>query len=96
MALTALASTALGEKTAASLYAAITAKRYLVPIDDVRLVPGEEADNASVAYLQFTRALDINLDGSVRIGWTQAETDIGGAYYRRFGASVLLNFRPLP
>lgn len=91
----ALASTSMGDKSAASLYAALTTKRYLTASSDVRLVPGEEADNASIAYVQLSRALAVNLDGSFRLGWTRAETDIGGAYYRRFGGSFILNFRPL-
>ncbi len=92
---TALASTSLWRKSAVSLYAALTNKRYLMPTKDVRLVPGEEADNASVVYIQLSRELAANLDGSFRFGLTRAETEIGGAYYRRFGGSFLLNFRPL-
>jgi hypothetical protein len=57
-------------------------------------VPGEEADNASVVYLSLTRPLAVDLDGALRVGWTRAETDIGESYFRRFGASFLLHFRP--
>ena len=91
--LKAVASKALGERHSAMLYATLTAKRYLFPGQDA-LVPGEEADNASVVYGQLTRVLAPDLDGSIRLGWTKAETNIGGAYYRRFGASFFLNFRP--
>jgi hypothetical protein len=40
------------------------------------------------------RPLFVNLDGVLRFGWTRAETDIGNSYYRRFGVSMLMNFRP--
>lgn len=76
------------------LYGSITGKRYLTPTPSARLVPGEEADNASLVYVQFTRPLAPTLDGAVRFGWTRAETEIGDSYFRRYGASVLLNFRP--
>jgi hypothetical protein len=72
----------------------ITGKSYVQESDFARLVPGEEADNASIAYLQLTRPLAANLDGAVRFGWTRAETDIGDAYYQRFGSSVQFNYRP--
>lgn len=76
-------------------FAVLTAKSYLQETDFARLVPGEEADNASIAFVQLGRALAANLDGAVRLGWTRAETDIGSAYYQRFGVSVLFNYRPL-
>lgn len=75
-------------------YATITGKRYLTASPFARLVPGEEADNASLVYLQVSRPLAPNLDGAVRFGWTRAETEIGDSYFQRYGASVLLNFRP--
>ena len=76
-------------------FAVLTTKSYLHETDFARLVPGEEADNASVAYLQVGRSLASNLDGAVRLGWTRAETDIGQAYYERFGISVRASYRPL-
>lgn len=78
-----------------NLYAVLTGKSYLTKIDAARLVPGEEADNASIAYLQLGHPLAVNLDGAVRLGWTKAETDFGSAYYRRFGGSVQFNYRPM-
>lgn len=78
-----------------NLRAVITAKSYVQETDFARLVPGEEADNASLAYLQLTRPLAENLDGAIRFGWTRAETDIGRAYYRRFGTSIHFNYRPV-
>lgn len=92
--LRALASAPLPGEFSLNLYALLTAKSYLHPTDFARLVPGEEADNASLAYLQVGRPLASNLDAAVRFAWTRAETDIGSAYYRRFGASVQLNYRP--
>lgn len=77
-----------------SAFAVLTGKSYLHATDFARLVPGEEADNASLAYLQLGRPVASNLDAAVRLGWARAETDIGSAYYRRFGASVLFNYRP--
>ena len=65
-----------------NFYSVFTFKSYVHDISYARLVPGEEADNASVAYLQIGHALASNLDGAVRFAWTRAETDIGSAYYR--------------
>jgi len=79
----------------ASLYGLFARKSYVSDLTFKQLVPGEEANSASVAYLQVNRPVAVNLDGAVRIGWTRAETDIGQAYYRRFGMSVLLNYRPM-
>jgi hypothetical protein len=77
-----------------NLFAVLTAKRYVAKTDFARLVPGEEADNASVVYLEVVRPLFVNLDGAVRFAWNRAETDIGGAYFERFGATFLVRFRP--
>jgi hypothetical protein len=78
-----------------NIYSAFTFKSYVQDISFARLVPGEEADNASVTYLQIGHALASNLDGAVRFAWTRAETDIGDNYYRRFGGSIQFNYRPL-
>lgn len=37
---------------------------------------------------------EFRLDGVVRLGWTCAETDVGDAYYQRFGHSFFFNYRP--
>lgn len=79
----------------ATLYASITGKRYKHDVEFARLVPGEEADNASVVYGALNRPIAPTLDGQVRFGWTRAEIDIGGSFYQRYGVSVLINFRPL-
>lgn len=90
----ALFSTPLPNEFSLNLYALLTAKSYVREIDSPLLVPGEEADNASIAYLQLGRPLALNLDGALRLGWARAETDIASAYYRRFGASLQFNYRP--
>jgi hypothetical protein len=72
----------------------LTWKTYIHQTTFARLVPGEEADNASVVHLDFTRNIASNLSGMLRFGWTRAETDIGNSYYSRFGTSLLFNFRP--
>jgi hypothetical protein len=77
-----------------NLFALLTAKSYVHDTEFARLVPGEEADNASIAYLQVSRPVATNLDAAFRLGWTRAETDIGSAYYRRLGASLQFNYRP--
>lgn len=77
-----------------NVYADLTAKSYLTKSEDAILVPGEEADNASVVYVEASHPLFLNLDGAVRLGWTRAETDIGNSYYERFGATLLFRYRP--
>lgn len=74
--------------------AVITEKSYVQDTPYARLVPGEEADNASIIYMDLQRALAENLDGALRFGWTRAETDIGASYYSRFGVTFLMNYRP--
>ncbi|MGD8322535.1 MAG: hypothetical protein PVJ02_18935, partial [Gemmatimonadota bacterium] len=44
-----------------NLYAVLTGKSYLTDTQAARLVPGEEADNASIAYLQLGHPLAENL-----------------------------------
>jgi hypothetical protein len=90
----ALVTAPLPKDFSVNLFALLTAKRYVRETDFARLVPGEEADNASVAYFQIGRPLSSNLDGALRLGWTRAETDFGSAYYQRFGASMQFNYRP--
>ncbi|MFQ5537320.1 MAG: hypothetical protein ACE5GJ_07690 [Gemmatimonadota bacterium] len=90
----ALLNAPLPDRMSLNVFAVLTGKSYVHETDFARLVPGEEADNASIAYVQITRPLAVNLDGAVRLGWTRAETDVGNAYYRRFGASLQFNYRP--
>ncbi len=77
-----------------SFSADLTAKDYLTDTGDALLIPGEEADNASVVYLEVSRPLFLNLDGALRFGWTRAERNIGDEYYERFGTSLLFRYRP--
>ena len=77
-----------------SVLALLTTKSYVNEPSFAQLVPGEEADNASIAYAELMRSIRSNLDGGFRLGWTRAETDIGNAYYQRFGFSFLFNYRP--
>lgn len=77
-----------------NLYAVVTGKSYVVDTEFARLVPGEEADNASVVFLDVNRPLSDHLDAALRFGFTRAETDIGNAYFRRYGVSFFLNYRP--
>ena len=87
-------TTALPARLTLSVLALLTSKSYVTETDFALLVPGEEADNASIAYAQLGRSIRSNLDGVVRLGWTRAETDIGDAYYQRFGLSFFFNYRP--
>jgi hypothetical protein len=77
-----------------NLYAVVTGKSYVVDTEFARLVPGEEADNASVVFLDVNRPVTPDLDAALRVGFTRAETDIGDAYFRRYGISFFLNYRP--
>lgn len=92
--LRALISTSLPADVAMTGYVALTGKRYRFPTEFARLIPGEEANSASQAFLAFSRPLARNLDSNLRLGWTRAETEIGGQYFQRFGATLLLNYRP--
>ena len=72
----------------------VTGKSYLFETEFVRLVPGEEADNASQGYLTLSRPVAANLDAALQFGWTRAETDVGAQYYERYGVTVLFRYRP--
>ena len=80
----------------ATLLGVLTAKSYVNESDFKVLVPGEEADNASVLYLDLARSLAPAVDASLRLGWTCTEADVGDAYFQRFGASMLVRYRPGP
>ncbi len=94
LSLRAVVSAPLPGSLSLSFFANLTEKWYKVRTDFARLVPGEEADNASVVYLELARPLLVNLDGAVRFGWNRAETDIGNAYFERYGGTLLLRYRP--
>ncbi len=78
----------------ANLYGVLTGKTYVFSTPFARLVPGEEADAASVLYVELARDLAPNVAAAVRLGWTRAETEIGESYYERQGVSLLLRYRP--
>lgn len=75
------------------VYGVLTDKSYIHESEFARLVPGEEADNASVVYLSFSRPLTEAMDGALRFGWTRAEGEIGEAYFQRYGAAFFLHYR---
>ncbi len=83
----------LGEKTQVGLLGTLARKRFIQPGQDA-LVPGEEADNASILYAELTRHLGERVSGAFRFGWQKVETNISGAYYTRFGGSFYLRVRP--
>jgi hypothetical protein len=35
------------------------------------------------------------MDGGIRLGWSRAETETGGQYFQRMGATFLFTWRPL-
>ena len=76
-----------------SLVGTLARKRYIDPGQDA-LVPGEEADNASIFYAEVTRSLGLHVDGAFRLGWRKVETNFSGAFYTRFGGGFSLRVRP--
>lgn len=91
---TALLQAPLPGDLSLEVLAMVTGKSYLHRSQFARLVPGEEADNASVAFVSVSRPLTVGLDAAVRVGWTRAETEIGSAYFQRYGATFFLHYRP--
>ena len=87
-------STALPADMSLNARAVLTAKSYLTETEFARLIPGEEADNASTVYVEVSRFLSNTVSAAVRVGWTRAETDIGDAYFERYGTTVFLRYRP--
>ena len=88
----ATASVELGEDTQLDLQGLWAVKRYINQQDF--LVPGEEADNATIVFAQVTRFLGGGVRAGVGGGWTRAETNISGAYYQRFLVSFSLTVNP--
>jgi hypothetical protein len=78
----------------ATAYLVLTAKQYRESIPFARLLPGEEANSASTAFVSLSRELARNLDGALRVGWTRAEAETGDDYFQRMGVSLLLTYRP--
>ena len=92
--LSASVSTPLPADMSLNVRAVLTAKNYLTETEFARLIPGEEADNASAVYVAVSRFLSSTVSAEVRVGWTRAETDIGDAYFERYGTTVFLRYRP--
>lgn len=76
-----------------SLTGTLARKRYIKPAQHA-LVPGEEADNATILYAELTRELAPRVDGAFRIGWGKVETNFTGAFYTRFRGGFSLRVRP--
>ena len=83
----------LGGSTQVGLLGTLARKRFTQAGQDA-LVPGEEADNASMLYAELTRHLGDRVSGAFLFGWQKVETNISGAYYTRFGGSFFLRVRP--
>lgn len=94
LSLQAVVSVPVAHELSINFFADLATKSYLTRTEFAQLVPGEEADNASVVYAEVSRPLWMNLDGALRLGWTRAETNIGDSYFERFGASLLFRYRP--
>jgi hypothetical protein len=84
----------LSEGMTLNAYGQFTDKQYLQETGFALVVPGEEADNASALFLQVTRRLASNMDGSLRLGWARAESNIADEYFERFSGTFLLTYRP--
>ncbi len=87
-------STLLPADLRLNITAVLTAKDYLTETEFIRLIPGEEADNASQVYVGVSKYLTDAVTGTFRVGWTRAETEIGDAYFERYSGSLLFNYRP--
>lgn len=71
---------------------ALADKSYLQPVQ--YLVPGEEVDNYSSVHAQLRRELGADIYGTFGLLWKNAETNIGGAYYRNFGVTFSMSVWP--
>ena len=82
----------LGDNTQLDLQGLWAVKRYINQQDF--LIPGEEADNATIVFAQVTRFLDNGVRAGIGGGWRRAETNFSGAYYQRFSVSFSLTVSP--
>ena len=85
-------SVELGEYTQLDLQGLWAVKRYINQQDF--LIPGEEADNATIVFAQVTRFLRDGVRAGIGGGWRRAETNFSGAYYQRFSMSFSLTVNP--
>ncbi len=85
-------SVELGDYTQLNLQGLWAVKRYIGQQDF--LIPGEEADNATIVFAQVTRILADGMRTGIGGGWRRAETNFSGAYYQRFSLSFSLTVNP--
>ncbi len=74
--------------------AVLTEKDYLTETEFIRLIPGEEADNASRVFVGVSKYLTDAVNALLQVGWTRAETEIGDAYFERYSGRLLVRYRP--
>lgn len=84
----------MGAKTVAILDVTLAAKSYTHQGRYQYLVPGEEADNATIVHAKVQRTLGLNVDGELGVFWRDVETNISGAFYRSLGTSFTMSIRP--
>ena len=82
----------LGDNTQLDLQGLWAVKRYINQQDF--LIPGEEADNATIVFARVTRFLPNGVRAGIGGGWRRAETNFSGAYYQRFSVSFSLTVSP--
>lgn len=89
-----VAAKTMGAKTTAILDLTLAAKSYTHQAGHEYLVPGEEADNATIVHAKVDRELGPGIRGVLGFFWRDAETNISGAFYRSLGTTFLMNIRP--
>lgn len=89
-----LAAKRMGAKTVAILETTLSAKSYTHQGRYQYLVPGEEADNATIVHAKVRRELGLDVHGVLGVFWRDIETNISGAFYRSLGTSFTMNIRP--
>lgn len=88
------AAKVLGAKTIAILDVELAAKSYTHKGRYQYLVPGEEADNATIVQAKVDRELGRDVRGVLGLFWRDVETNISGAFYRSLGTTFVMNIRP--
>lgn len=83
-----------GAKTVAILDLTLAAKSYTHKGRYQYLVPGEEADNATIVHAKMRRELGPDVWGVLGLFWRDVETNISGAFYRSLGTTFTMNIRP--
>lgn len=89
-----VAAKRLGAKTTAILDLTLSVKSYTHEGRYQYLVPGEEADNATIVHAKLNRVLGPRVGSEFGFFWRNVETNISGAYYRAFGTTFTMNIRP--